>query len=417
MARPVCSVYALEADNEVPQVTGESAMPAVFSAPIRDDIVAFVHSNMAKNKRQAHGVFHLQGHQHSAESWGTGRAVARIPRISGSGTHRSGQAAFGNQCRKGRMFAPLKIWRKWHRKINTNQKRHAVASALAAAACAPLVMARGHRVNDVPELPLVSDAVNASSTGSLLTALNKLGAKKDLHRVRKSKKMRNGQGKYRYSRFTMRKGPLIIYGNGDSNVKRCARNLPGVDTCNVHRLNLLQLAPGGVVGRFVVFTRDAFESLDHLFGSYTAKGQGKKGYQMQRNVIECADLARIINADQVQSKLRGIRVHVPDHELHDKTKRNPLKNKTMMQKLNPNSKAQAVADAKAVVARVANRAKVLKEKRSKVGRKAKAVRTARFTGLADELETAFVAAHQIILDEIKDGQIDASESEEEESDE
>jgi len=28
--------------------------------------------------------------KHSAESWGTGRAVARIPRVGGSGTHRSG---------------------------------------------------------------------------------------------------------------------------------------------------------------------------------------------------------------------------------------------------------------------------------------------------------------------------------------
>ena len=36
------------------------------------------------------------GHQTSAESWGTGRAVARIPRVRGGGTHRSGQAAFGN---------------------------------------------------------------------------------------------------------------------------------------------------------------------------------------------------------------------------------------------------------------------------------------------------------------------------------
>jgi len=27
---------------------------------------------------------------HSAESWGTGRAVARIPRVSGSGTSRAG---------------------------------------------------------------------------------------------------------------------------------------------------------------------------------------------------------------------------------------------------------------------------------------------------------------------------------------
>jgi ribosomal protein L4 len=51
-----------------------------------------------------------------------GRAVARIPRVSGGGTHRAGQAAFGNQCRSGRMFAPTKVWRKWHQKINVKQK-------------------------------------------------------------------------------------------------------------------------------------------------------------------------------------------------------------------------------------------------------------------------------------------------------
>jgi len=56
--------------------------------------------------------------KHSAESWGPGRAVARVPRVSGSGTHRSGQGAFANQCRKGRMFAPTHTWRRWHRKVN-----------------------------------------------------------------------------------------------------------------------------------------------------------------------------------------------------------------------------------------------------------------------------------------------------------
>lgn len=56
--------------------------------------------------------------KHSAESWGPGRAVARVPRVSGSGTHRSGQGAFTNQCRKGRMFAPTHTWRRWHRKVN-----------------------------------------------------------------------------------------------------------------------------------------------------------------------------------------------------------------------------------------------------------------------------------------------------------
>lgn len=53
------------------------------------------------------------------------------------------------------MFAPTKVWRRWHRKINIKQKRYAVASALAASAVPSLVMARGHRIEQVAEVPLV----------------------------------------------------------------------------------------------------------------------------------------------------------------------------------------------------------------------------------------------------------------------
>lgn len=55
------------------------------------------------------------------------------------------------------MFAPIKIWRRWHRKVNIRQKRYATASAIAASAILPLVQSRGHRVDNVPELPLVID--------------------------------------------------------------------------------------------------------------------------------------------------------------------------------------------------------------------------------------------------------------------
>lgn len=44
------------------------------------------------------------------------------------------------------------------------------------------------------------------------------------------------------------------------------RNLPGVEVSSVERLNLLQLAPGGHMGRFVIFTKSAFDSLDKIFG-------------------------------------------------------------------------------------------------------------------------------------------------------
>lgn len=171
-ARPLVGVYDLK-DNKCKKVDS-TVLPGVFSCPIRMDVVSFVHTNISKNKRQPYAVSKLAGHQTSAESWGTGRAVARIPRVRGGGTHRSGQGAYGNMCRGGRMFAPTRIWRKWHRKVAVNQRRYAITSALAASALPSLVMSRGHRIDSIPEVPLVvSNEVIISATCKM-KMLNKL---------------------------------------------------------------------------------------------------------------------------------------------------------------------------------------------------------------------------------------------------
>lgn len=41
------------------------------------------------------------------------------------------------------MFAPTKTWRRWHRRVNTTQKRYAICSALAASGLPALVMSKG----------------------------------------------------------------------------------------------------------------------------------------------------------------------------------------------------------------------------------------------------------------------------------
>jgi large subunit ribosomal protein L4e len=308
------------------------------------------------------------------------------------------------------MFAPLKIWRKWHGKANITQRRHAVASALAASACAPLVMARGHRVDGVPELPLVLDSLNGENTKGLLATLNRFGCADDLAKVRRSRQTRQGVGKYRNSRYVMRKGPLVIYGDNSSNVRQAARNLPGVDVCHVSRLNVLQLAPGGHLGRFCVFTEDAFRALNNTFGTNKAECTEKSGYHINRHVMNCADISRIINSDQVQSKLRAQRTSV---RAHDKTKKNPLKNKGMMLRLNPFAKKRAELVAKREADRHTARAAALKAKRSKAGRAAKHTRNVRSQGLDAGLVKSFADADAIIAEEIKQGAYQPGDSEEE----
>jgi large subunit ribosomal protein L4e len=311
-------------------------LPAVFKAPIRPDIVQFVHTNIAKNRRQAYAVSEAAGHQTSAESWGTGRAVARIPRVAGGGTHRSGQGAFGNMCRGGRMFAPTKTWRRWHRKVNVNQRRYAIVSALAASAVPSLVVARGHRIGHVREIPLVISSRSVkkiAKTKRAVKLLKKIRAFTDILKVKSSRKLRRGKGKGRNRRYVQRRGPLIIF-NKHSNLVKAFRNIPGVELAHVDRLNLLQLAPGGHLGRFIIWTQDAFERLDALYGSQTRKATLKRNYSLPRSVVTNSDLSRIINSDEIQTVVRPA---IKQSKRYTR-KKNPLRNLGVLIKLNPYAK-------------------------------------------------------------------------------
>eukprot|EP01018_Ginkgo_biloba_P028177 Gb_21885 [translate_table: standard] len=333
-ARPLVSVQSLEKDS----TEGSSVIPLpdVMKACIRPDIVQFVHANMAKNKRQPYAVSKKAGHQTSAESWGTGRAVSRIPRVAGGGTHRAGQGAFGNMCRGGRMFAPTKIWRRWHRKININQKRYAVVSALAASAIPSLVLARGHRIESVPEMPLVlNDTVEGvEKTSSAIKVLRNVGAYPDVEKAKKSHSIRAGKGKMRNRRYVSRKGPLIVYGTEGAKLVKAFRNIPGVEIACVDRLNLLKLAPGGHLGRFIIWTKSAFEKLDGIFGTFEKESVQKKGYILPRSKMVNSDLARIVNSDEIQSVVRPTKREIQRRPL----KKNPLKNLGALLKLNPYAK-------------------------------------------------------------------------------
>lgn len=338
--RQVVHVYTpfkAEGKAVVERTASNVVLPAVFSTGIRPDIVNFVHTNIAKNRRQGHAVNYKAGMKHSAESWGTGRAVSRIPRVGGSGTSRNGQGAFGNMCRKGRMFAPIRIWRRWHRRSNLKQKRYAVATALAASAILPLVQARGHRVDNVPEFPfVVSDAVEKiERTKEAVRFLRETGAWGDVQKVIDTVKVRAGKGKLRNRRYRSRRGPLVVYSGANVPLIKALRNVPGVEVAHVSRLNLLQLAPGGHVGRFVIWTEGAFQELNKIFGTFTQPSVQKKGYNLPRSEVTNPDISRVINSNEIQSAVRASKT---DRVLHHSTKHNPLNNTKALDKINPNAR-------------------------------------------------------------------------------
>lgn len=327
-ARPLVTVY-----NEKNEATNEQIkLPGVFRAPIRPDIVSFIHDQIRKNKRQAYAVSTEAGHQTSAESWGTGRAVARIPRVRGGGTHRCGQGAFGNMCRGGRMFAPTKVFRRWHRRVNVAQKRYAMVSAIAASGVPGLVQARGHIIDKIPEVPfVVSDKIEGyKKTKEAVVFLRRSHVWADIEKVYNSKRYRAGKGKRRNRRYKSKLGPVVVY-NQDNGIVKAFRNIPGVDLLCVDRLNLLKIAPGGHLGRLIIWTASAFRKLDVIYGTEAKKSLLKKGFLFPSAKMHNADFSRLIRSEEIVKAVRARRKQRKTVKVH----RNPLKHSHLMVRLNP----------------------------------------------------------------------------------
>merc|ERR1711966_529121 len=138
------------------------------------------------------------------------------------------------------MFAPTKVWRKWHRRVNTNQRRFAAVSALAASALPSLLMARGHRISHVAEVPCVIDAAieKVQKTKEAVAILKKIGAYDDVERCADSRQLRAGHGKLRNRRHVMRRGPLLVVGSKIAAAGHGFRNIPGVDVVTVDALSV-----------------------------------------------------------------------------------------------------------------------------------------------------------------------------------
>merc|ERR1712099_166482 len=125
-------------------------------------------------------------------------------------------------------------------------------------------------------------------------------------------------------------GPLVIY-DEDQGLVKAFRNIPGVETIQVSKLNLLKLAPGGHVGRFCIWTESAFKKLDSLYGTWRVASKEKTRWNLPQPKMAVTDLTKLLKAEEIRQVLRkpnkGVKRAV--------VKTNPLKNIRTMLQLNP----------------------------------------------------------------------------------
>jgi len=238
------------------------------------------------------------------------------------------------------MFGPTRTWRRWHRKVLLGHKRYAVASALAASAIPALVTARGHRISQIAEIPFViaNEAIEGLVKTKKAAALfKKLNVEADIKKVKYSVVRRAGVGKMRNRPYKEKLGPIIVHNSPSANISPAIRNLPGVEFVHVARLNLLRLAPGGHLGRFIIWTSGAFAQLDKHWGTRDRPSQFKKGFILPRPILSNPDITRIITSDEIRHAVRPIkRIAKHKHWV------NPFRHPKRMDELNPYARIEHV---------------------------------------------------------------------------
>ncbi|HLC55490.1 MAG TPA: 50S ribosomal protein L4 [Candidatus Nanoarchaeia archaeon] len=243
-------------------------LPAQFSEAVRLDLIKRAVLSIQSHNRQPYGTFPQAGIRQVAKlsrrrrqfKTAYGHGISRVPRkaLWNRGRQFGWVGAFAPGTVKGRKANPPKAEKIWKQKINVQERRKAIRSALAATMQQNLIKQRGHLFKELT--PVVdAQAESLAKTREVQAFLEKMGLQAELSRVAE-RRIRAGRGKMRNRPYKQRKGPLFVV-SGDCKLLKSARNIPGIDVCEVKKLNAELLAPGCIPGRLTLFTEQALDVL------------------------------------------------------------------------------------------------------------------------------------------------------------
>jgi large subunit ribosomal protein L4e len=257
MAKKTTKIFNLEG-----KAIGKIKLSPVFETAFRTDVIKRAVLAIQSNKFQPQGRDPMAGEKTTAESRGVNLGISRIARIKGA----SGRGALAPGTVGGRAAHPPVSDKKIVKRIPKKEKRLALLSAIAATASKEIVASRGHSIEDVPEIPLVvtDDLEGLKKVKEVEEALIHLGVFSDIYRVKESRKIRAGKGKYRGRKMKQAVGPLIVVAE-NKGIMEASRNIPGVEVVTVNDLNVEMLAPGTHPGRLTIWTNSAIEKLNELY--------------------------------------------------------------------------------------------------------------------------------------------------------
>ena len=231
--------------------TGDVDLPAVFEEQVRPDLVRRAVLAAQANRKQPYGADDYAGLRTPAESPGSGRGMAHVPR-------QNNRARRVPQAVSGRRAHPPKEAEDQGLDLNDKERKQAVRSAVAATADADLVAERGHAFDGEVELPVVvsDDFEDLVKTREVVSFLEAVGLHADIERADDGRTVRAGQGKLRGRKYREPASVLVVT-SSETGPSKAARNLAGVDVATAREVNAEDLAPGGHPGRLTVWTESA----------------------------------------------------------------------------------------------------------------------------------------------------------------
>jgi len=235
------------------------SLPSTFETPYRPDLIRQAVLAAQANRKQDYGPDPRTGFRNTAESFGSGRGMAHVPRTQVPGDSVARQVP---QAVKGRRAHPPKAEKDRGLEMNDKARRKAIRSAIAATADGDLVEERGHEFDDDLAFPVVvSDAFEGLvKTQAVVDTLESLGVDADVERAEDNRTIRSGRGKSRGRKYRTPASILFVTST-ESGPSKAARNLCGATVATASEVNAEDLAPGGHPGRLTIWTESAAEEV------------------------------------------------------------------------------------------------------------------------------------------------------------
>ena len=244
----------------------EIELPLIFSTPYRRDLITKSFTNLNSHKFQPQGRHPTAGMDVVARSNDppTGQGRSRIAKMRGGGGGRQGEAGGVASVRGGRQAHPPKVQKVIFKKLNKKENKLALSSAIAATKSKEIIESRGHKIENLKMFPIIisNDIESVTKTKEALKILNSLHLMQDVDRL-KSRRPRTGKSALRGRGTKIGKSILFVVSNSKKLSYAC-NSIPGVDVQEAKNLSVLDLAPGGVPIRLVVYSKNALKEIEKI---------------------------------------------------------------------------------------------------------------------------------------------------------